>query len=171
MSHESPQPPSPSPSPGSETTGRVTAPRDAGSDGETDANSNAATTVFGWTRGDRVFVLGAGGLILALVLVHWVRLTWRGAPVVDIERLEPAANRFQLDVNRATWVEWMQLEGVGETLSRRIVNDRERNGPFRSVDDIQRVRGIGPKTLEKLRPWLQCADCPPASAADGREGP
>jgi competence protein ComEA len=165
-------PPPPNPSSG-EPTGRTTDPHDSGSDGDTGTTSAATpespacATVLGWTRGDRRFVLIAGGLILALMLVHWARLSWRGAPAVEIERLEPAANRFQFDVNQATWVEWMQLEGIGEALSRRIVNDREQNGPFRSVDDLQRVRGIGPKTLEDLRPWLRCADCPPASDGEG----
>ena len=61
---------------------------------------------------------------------------------------------FRIDVNSATWVEWGQLDGIGDTMARRIVADREENGPFRSIDELRRVKGIGPKTLERLRPWL-----------------
>jgi competence protein ComEA len=124
--------------------------------------------VLGWTRGDRHFALAAGAIIFILLLGYWGRMTWRAAPAVEIQRLEAEANRFQLEINSATWVEWMQLEGVGEALSRRIVDDREQNGPFESVDDVQRVRGIGPATIETLRPWLRCADCPPPSATNDR---
>lgn len=70
---------------------------------------------------------------------------------------------FTIDVNSATWVEWAQLPGIGETLARRIVADREEHGPFRSIDDVVRVRGIGQKTLARFRPHLRMA--PPEDAA------
>ena len=44
-----------------------------------------------------------------------------------------------------------RLPGVGAVLAERIVASRERDGPFRSVDDLIRVPGIGPATLERLR--------------------
>lgn len=42
------------------------------------------------------------------------------------------------------------LRGIGPGLSKRIVDDRDRVGPFASLDDIQRVAGIGPKTAAKM---------------------
>ncbi len=69
--------------------------------------------------------------------------------------------QFKVALNSATWVEWAQLDGIGEKLARRIVADREEHGAFRSTDDLLRVKGIGPKTLEKLRPYLTTdADSP-----------
>jgi len=117
-------------------------------------------TRFGLSRGDTWFALVIGGVILALMIFHWGRLTWRGEPRVEIDRLQAEAYEFQLDINRATWVEWMQLEDIGETLARRIVADREERGPFQSIDDLNRVSGIGPKTLAAIRPHLRCPDCP-----------
>lgn len=61
---------------------------------------------------------------------------------------------FQLDINSATWVEWMQLDGVGPALANRIVADRRLHGSYRSISDLQRVPGIGPQTLHRLRPAL-----------------
>lgn len=61
---------------------------------------------------------------------------------------------FHVDVNNATWVEWIQLKGIGETMAHRIVAERDINGPFDSVDDLLRVKGIGPSTLAEIRPWL-----------------
>ena len=74
---------------------------------------------------------------------------------VEIDRLPERSLEFQLEINSATWVEWMQLEGIGETLAHRIVADRETSGPFSSIEDIERVKGIGPKTIDKIRPWLR----------------
>ncbi len=61
---------------------------------------------------------------------------------------------FQVDLNRATWVELAQLPGVGPVLAKRIVQHRRQHGAFRRVDHLLRVRGIGPRRLERLRPFL-----------------
>ena len=61
---------------------------------------------------------------------------------------------LQLDLNRATEVQLMQLPGVGPTLARRIVQYRRQHGAFASVEELIRVRGIGPRRLKRLRPYL-----------------
>lgn len=61
---------------------------------------------------------------------------------------------FQLNVNEATWIEWAQLDGIGPTLAKRIVADRKERGPFQSVEDLRRVKGIGAKTIDKMRSHL-----------------
>ena len=58
-----------------------------------------------------------------------------------------------LDLNRATRAELRLLPGIGDSLAQRIVEHRQQ-GPFRSVDDLRSVRGIGPKTLERVRPFV-----------------
>ncbi len=110
---------------------------------------------FWLTRSDQLIF----GLLLfvaiGLLLVHWIRLSRWGTQTVEIERLPARQAEFRLDANAATWVEWSQIQGIGDGLARRIVADREQNGPFTSVDDLARVKGIGPKTLEHLRPWVR----------------
>lgn len=59
-----------------------------------------------------------------------------------------------VDLNRATAEELDALPGVGPTIAAAIVDHRERNGPFRSVDGLLDVRGIGPSKLEDLRPYV-----------------
>jgi predicted flap endonuclease-1-like 5' DNA nuclease len=44
-----------------------------------------------------------------------------------------------------------RLPGVGPVLARRLLDARRNVGPFRSWDDVDRVRGIGPKTIERLK--------------------
>jgi len=75
-------------------------------------------------------------------------------------RTEPVQTKFLVDINSADWHTWRLLDGIGETLARRIVNDRNSRGPFTSIDDISRVKGIGPKTLAKMRPHLKLTEPP-----------
>ena len=112
-------------------------------------------STLGLRRGDQLFIGVLMTVALVLLGIHWVRLSRWGTEPVEIDRQASRWYDYRVDINTATWVEWAQLEGIGETLSQRIVADREANGPFSSIDDLQRVKGIGPKTIARLRPWLR----------------
>ncbi len=60
-----------------------------------------------------------------------------------------------IDPNQATAGDLDLLPGVGPSVASRIIEARTRGGPFRKPDDMLRVRGIGRKTLEKLKPFLR----------------
>jgi competence ComEA-like helix-hairpin-helix protein len=64
-----------------------------------------------------------------------------------------ARGHAPIDVNRATADELTRLPGVGPALALRIIEAREAR-PFASVDDLQRVRGMGAAKLERLRPLV-----------------
>jgi len=105
-------------------------------------------------RGDQIFVgslLSAG---LVLVSINWLQLSQLGRQPIEVDRLPAGQYQYMLDINDATWVEWAQFEGIGETLAKRIVADRQSRGPFGSVDDVGRVKGIGPKKLAQMHPYL-----------------
>lgn len=55
-----------------------------------------------------------------------------------------------VDINRASEEHLRSLPGIGSVLASRIVEARERDGPFVSLDDLRRVRGLGRAKLEKL---------------------
>ena len=55
-----------------------------------------------------------------------------------------------VNLNTATLEELDELPGVGEATARAILEDREKNGPFSSPEDLMRVSGIGEKKFEKL---------------------
>ena len=61
--------------------------------------------------------------------------------------------------------ELQQIPGVGPVLSQRIVAAREK-APFRTVEDLRRVSGIGIKTMEKLRPLVVVGDPPTGGSED-----
>lgn len=91
---------------------------------------------------------------LALLAAAWWRHSGSSAGMVDVDRAEPLVAKFQVDVNRADWPELIQLPGVGQVLAERWIAERERDGVFRSHDDLGRIRGVGPRTLERIRPYL-----------------
>jgi len=55
-----------------------------------------------------------------------------------------------LDINRATEDELRTLPGIGSVLAARIVQAREREGPFASLDDLRRVPGLGRAKLQRI---------------------
>ena len=60
---------------------------------------------------------------------------------------------FPVNINTASKKELDALPGIGETLAQRIIDYRSANGPFSTVDELTKVKGIGAKTLEKLKPY------------------
>jgi competence protein ComEA len=67
---------------------------------------------------------------------------------------------FPLDLNHARIEELMELPGIGEKLAQRVVEYRQNQGGFRSVDELRKVRGIGGKRMERLRPLVMTAVAP-----------
>lgn len=59
-----------------------------------------------------------------------------------------------LNLNTATAAELAELPGVGEAIARRIVRHRKKSGKFRRVEELLVIRGISPKKLEGLRPYI-----------------
>ncbi len=91
------------------------------------------------------FASRLGAALLALAV-----LTLGTGPLLSAaEKSDP------IDLNRATVRELIQLPGVGEVIAKRIVDFREEHGPFKRVEDLMKVKGIGEKSLEKIRPYIR----------------
>ncbi|HJT51600.1 MAG TPA: helix-hairpin-helix domain-containing protein [Nitrosospira sp.] len=56
-----------------------------------------------------------------------------------------------VNINTATQAELETLQGIGPTKAKAIIDHRKKNGSFKSADDLQKVSGIGPATVQKLR--------------------
>ena len=56
-----------------------------------------------------------------------------------------------VNINTGTLAELDTLPGIGPAYAQAIINYRSTNGPFVRIEDIQKVKGIGPKTFEKLK--------------------
>ncbi|MEB1808154.1 MAG: helix-hairpin-helix domain-containing protein [Bacillaceae bacterium] len=57
----------------------------------------------------------------------------------------------KININQATAEELQKLPGIGPAKATAIIAYRDENGPFQTVDDLQNVSGIGPKSIEKMR--------------------
>ena len=84
------------------------------------------------------------------------------APVTDSTMLLPprsspgaADTPRPLDLDSASVAELDRLPGIGPVLAARIVEHRRVHGRFHHVDELLLVPGIGPRLLERLRPWLR----------------
>ncbi len=67
---------------------------------------------------------------------------------------QPPAEPAKSNVNTAPSTELVALPGIGPKKAEAIVLYRPAHGPFATVDDLIQVKGIGAKTLEKLRPLV-----------------
>ena len=69
-------------------------------------------------------------------------------------RVEDGA--LKLNINEATAADIQLLSGFGEALSQAVVDYRTANGPFRSVDELANVPGVGAARLEAVKPYICC---------------
>ena len=59
-----------------------------------------------------------------------------------------------ININTANSEELQQVPGIGPVTAEKILQMRKSYGPFKSVEDLRAIRGIGPKRLEKMRKYL-----------------
>jgi len=76
----------------------------------------------------------------------------------ESERTPSVADGRPVDLNNATPDQLARLPGVGPSLAARIVERRQSGGAFGSIEDLRRVKGIGPAKLERLRHLVTVAE-------------
>ena len=69
-----------------------------------------------------------------------------------------ARDQRSININRATEVELVSLDGIGSNKAQAIILYREMFGGFKTVDELTKVKGIGAKTIEKNRRRLSVQD-------------
>lgn len=114
---------------------RVTDLIDAAGGPTADADVNALNLAAPVTDGERVYVPRVGEAIPAAI----------GVANGGVAATGP------LDLNTATLEQLDELPGIGPATAKAIIDERERRGRFRSVDDLLDVRGIGPAKLDAIR--------------------
>ncbi len=96
--------------------------------------------------------LSVAGLLIATLLV--------AASVSVVSGEEKLVN-----INTASAAELAELNGIGDAKAKLIIEYREKNGPFKSVDDLRQVKGIGEKMVAKLRPAVTTGQSTAAAPA------
>lgn len=93
-------------------------------------------------------------LILALALC--------AAPSALAAKKKPPLHSVNL--NTATSAELQQVPGIGPSTADKILKMRKSYGPFKTVDDLRAIKGIGPKRMEKMRKYLTVGKAAPPKA-------
>jgi competence protein ComEA len=82
---------------------------------------------------------------------------WLGALMLGLAlcMAQPGwAGGTPVDINKASVEELTAVNGIGSAKAHAIVEHREKNGAFKTVDDLKMVSGIGDKLLERVRPQV-----------------
>ncbi|MBN1197463.1 MAG: helix-hairpin-helix domain-containing protein [Candidatus Aminicenantes bacterium] len=84
--------------------------------------------------------------ILAMVLVA-AMLVLVGAPLLEAS----TEAKTKVNINTAGLKELQTLPRIGEKVAQRIIDFRKKNGPFKRVEDLLKVKGIGEKTFRRFK--------------------
>ena len=93
------------------------------------------------------------------------------APVKNVESVKNVKSVKEqvpasVNINTASVKELDALPGIGTKTAALIVEYRQKNGPFKKIEELMNVRGVGEKSFLKLRPQLTVADAATASKAE-----
>ncbi len=80
--------------------------------------------------------------------------TSRSNPSASSKQASQLSSGTKVSLNSANLEQLQQLNGVGAKKAQAIIDYRNQNGKFNSIDDLQKVKGIGPKLLEKNKSQL-----------------
>jgi len=69
--------------------------------------------------------------------------------------IKPKISVKSLDVNTASKNDLMTLPKIGPVTAEKIIQYRDDFGPFKSIEDLLKIKGIGQKTLDQLKPFIQ----------------
>ena len=139
-------------------TERVDTERVDGENPSSESGESQESGISPWALrlSDQTVIAVALGLAVVMIglwcAVHW----FRDGRLMDFEQVAAQSDppAFRLDLNQAGWPELAALPDVGEQTARDITAFREENGPFRRIEDLDAVAGIGPKTMESIAPYL-----------------
>ncbi len=106
--------------------------------------------------GIALLALSVAAMVLASAASFHAPETVRGEvhPLTTAGLPDIALPQGPVRVNQAELAELTTLPGIGETIGRRIIEERAAHGPFRYPEDLTAVKGIGPKLVEGLREQL-----------------
>ena len=81
-------------------------------------------------------------LVLGLLFLFFLSLQMEAAP---------QASSKKININTASVDELQKLPRIGSSVAQRIVDFRKKNGPFKKIEEIMKVKGIGEKTFEQIK--------------------
>jgi competence protein ComEA len=113
-------------------------------------------------------------LFIALALVTIAALPSAAQDKAPARSPRPASARAAaaptapVNLNTATQAQLESLPGIGPKAAQRILEYRQKNGPFKKIEDLMNVKGVGEKSFLKLKPYLTLTEKPERSGASSR---
>lgn len=133
--------------------------------------------LFEWlalTATERRVLLFVTGAFVAGLGIRLYQETFPAAPVYDYTESDSTYAALSateesdavpvpgtlLDLNTATKKQLTDLPGIGDVMAERILLHREDHGPFRTLDDLRKIKGLSKRTLEKIKPLVTISPGP-----------
>jgi len=107
-------------------------------------------------------------LVFPLVMLALFPSSWVADEAAPPGKKLNQAPAVVLDINQASADDFATLPGIGPKLAGQIVAYREKHGPFRRVEDLLVLRGIGPKKWKAMRPHLRVGTAASKAAESSR---
>lgn len=106
-------------------------------------------------------------LLMQSALRQWIAAASMAIVLATLAPVGPVGAEVerQVDINTASTAELASLPGIGESKAQAIVEHRTAD-PFQTIEDLKKVKGIGDKTFESLRPHLMVSQATPKKAQD-----
>ena len=105
----------------------------------------------------KLFLIGIGLLLMGFMIGYLVG----NSPAVTGKRVlsvsdvqESSVSEETISLNTATKEDLMRLPQIGEKTAEHIIEYRESQGGFRSLEELKNIEGIGDKTYERIGPFL-----------------
>ena len=93
------------------------------------------------------------GMIFSLALA----LLFSFFVVLHIQAASQTASQ-KININTASLAELQKLPRIGSSVAQRIIDFRKKNGPFKKIEEIMKVKGIGEKTFEQIKDLITVGD-------------
>lgn len=90
--------------------------------------------------------------IVASIFIYYQR--YKEAQTYKFKKVSNEVHQYRININSAKLKELDNLPGIGPSMAQRIIDHRNQNGPFQSLDEITKVKGIGAKSFEKIKGFI-----------------
>lgn len=94
-------------------------------------------------------------LTVLFILLSILCFAMQKNTITEVSHAEAKAVQYFIDINTADAEELSTLSGIGPSLASRIVEYRNKNGDFKSINELAKVSGIGKSTIEKIKDYIK----------------
>ena len=109
--------------------------------------------MFNLTRQERIAVLFISGLLILGAAINYVLKI--NPKLINFELIEtPLLKPAKININNATREKLKIIPGIGEVIAQRIIAQRESQGLFKRIEDLEKVKGISKKKLDIIKEYI-----------------